>query len=69
MADFFSVQLMKEPELLTLPAEALEIKILEKCLHSSWDHPPVSPALLQEEAVNIYEQASETLEELGIHID
>jgi len=69
MADYFSMQIMKKPELLNLPAEELEIKILEKCLHSSWDHPPVSPALLQEEAVNIYEQASETLEELGIHID
>lgn len=69
MADYFSVQIMRDPEILNLPPQELEAKILETCRHSSWDRPPVSPALLQKEAFKIYEQASEALEELGIHID
>jgi len=69
MADFFSVQLMKDPNLLNLPPHELEAIILERCVHSSWDKPPISPALLQKEAISLYEQSSEMLEELGIHID
>lgn len=66
MADRFSVGILREPDTLNLSSKELEAKIAAKCIHSSWSSPPVSPALLQQEAVHIYEKANNIVKGLGI---
>lgn len=69
MADYLSVLLMKNPDILSLPVEELQQLIEDKCIHVSWDAPPVTSFLLQNEARNIYDKASKIVSGLGIGID
>lgn len=69
MADHLSVLMMRDPEALSLPPKDLQQLIEDKCVHSSWDCPPVSPFLLQKEAKKIHDKASEIISGLGISID
>jgi putative nucleotidyltransferase with HDIG domain len=69
MADYLSVLMMNDPDIFSLPAEELQQLIEDKCIDVSWDTPPVSSLLLQNEARNIYDKASKIVSGLGICVD
>lgn len=69
MADFLSIVLMKDPFVLNLPVEELQQLIEAKCFHVSWETPPISPFLLQNEVHNIYNKSSKIINGLGICLD
>lgn len=67
MADYFSMFLMKNPDLFLLADDDLQQLIEQQCTHPSWEKPPISPQLLRQEAFNIFDKANQTIEGLGIH--
>ena len=69
MADFFSLLIMLEPDVLSLPPKELEQKISERCFPDEWSRTPCSAKKLQGEAIKIYEESKEILSGLGIRMD
>jgi len=69
MADHLSVLMLRDPDILYLPPKELQQLIEEKCIHESWDSPPVSSLLLQKEAQKIHDESSQIVNGLGINID
>jgi len=69
MADYLSVLMMREPDIVSLPPEELQSLIEDKCVHASWNCPPVSPLLLQNEVKGIHDRAARIIRGLGIGID
>lgn len=66
MADFFSVLIMVEQEVLSLKPKELEQKISERCISPEWDSSPCSAKQLQRVAIGINEESEEILSGLGI---
>ena len=69
MADFFSVLLMVNPDILFLPAKQQEALIEKHCCHPAWGSPPIKAVLLQKQAQKINDKALKTIAGLGINID
>ena len=69
MADYLSVLMMKNPDIISLSPEECQQLIEDKCVHVSWSSPPVSPFLLQQQVPNILEKASKIIEGLNINIE
>jgi len=69
MADYLSVLMMNDPMIISLPPKELEQIIEDKCIHSSWSHPPISSHLLQNEVQNIFDKASKIIDGLNINIE
>lgn len=69
MADYFSMLLLKDPNILSLEPKELQQLIAEKCKHPSWDTLPISALLLQNEAQNIYDTASQIVAGLDICLE
>lgn len=69
VADYFSILLMKDPDVILLPEEELQQLLKERCTHVSWETLPISPSRLQGEAQNIYKKAVLTINGLGISLD
>ncbi|MDC9728014.1 MAG: HDOD domain-containing protein [Methyloprofundus sp.] len=66
MADFFSVLILVEPEVLSLPPKKLEQTIAKHCISTQWKEAPCSAKQLQNIALQIYNQSEEILAHLGI---
>lgn len=69
MADYFSMLLMNNPDMLSLPPEELEALIEEHCFHPSWESRPIEAIMLQKEAQRIHDKALDTMNGLGIGSD
>ncbi|MCF6251671.1 MAG: HDOD domain-containing protein [Methylococcaceae bacterium] len=69
VADFFSILIMLEPEILSIQAKELEQKISECCFPSQWECPPCSAKQLQSMASKIYEESKKISFALGINLD
>ncbi len=68
MADYFSMLIMRQPDILSLPASAVKTMIEEYCIHPSWQSSPIQTDLLQKAAVKIYNQACSQVKDLGISV-
>jgi putative nucleotidyltransferase with HDIG domain len=66
MADYFSMHVMKYPEILALPEQELQESLNQKCINSKWKEVPIQIKQLQEQAETICEQAENIFKGLNI---
>jgi len=69
IADYFSMLLMNNPDMLSLPPEELEALIEQHCFHPSWESRPIEAFMLQNEAQKIHDKALVTINGLGIEVE
>jgi len=69
IADYFSMLLMNNPDMLSLPPEELEALIEKHCFHPSWESRPIEAIMLQNEAQRIHDRALDTINRLGIEVE
>jgi len=66
MADFFSVLIILQPEILSLPVKEMKKVIAESCILPQWKEPPCTAKQLQTVAIQINEESETILSSLGI---
>jgi len=66
MADFFSVLIILQPEILSLPPKEMEKVIAKHCVFPEWKELPCTAKQLQSVAITINEKSETILTHLGI---
>jgi len=66
MADFFSVLIILQPEILALSPKKMEQEIAKHCILRQWSSPPCTAKQLQSVAIKINEESNAVLANLGI---
>jgi len=66
MADFFSVLIILQPEILSLPAKGMRKVITEHCILPQWKESPCTAKQLQSVAIKINKESEAVLVNLGI---
>ena len=66
MADYFSMTLMKHPDMLEMDEATFREELAQQCVHPGWSKPPVDPVRIFAKAGDIRARAIQVIRSMGL---